>query len=117
MLAAAIARGLTELEDWGRDVGRAFDPGAITVETKRIANGLISVSVTGDLRNPEPPMDRPESPYANERVPHVAEEVRSVDVRIEVDTNKDTYRAEFHGLPVEETQRQVNEFFDDLMGP
>jgi hypothetical protein len=70
MLAAAIARGLTELEDWGRDVGRAFDPGAITVETKRIANGLISVSVTGDLRNPEPPMDRPESPYANERVPH-----------------------------------------------
>jgi hypothetical protein len=47
----------------------------------------------------------------------MAEEVRSVDVRIEVDTNKDTYRAEFHGLPVEETQRQVNEFFDDLMGP
>jgi hypothetical protein len=50
MLLAAIDRGLFELEDWAKDIGRTFDAGAITVETRRIAGGTISVTVTGDLR-------------------------------------------------------------------
>jgi hypothetical protein len=50
-LLAAISRGLDELEDWvADDPHREFDAGAITVETRRTANGTISVSVTGDLR-------------------------------------------------------------------
>ncbi len=49
-LLAAIDRGLRELEEWvADDPTRTFDPGQITVDTKRIASGAISVSVEGDF--------------------------------------------------------------------
>jgi hypothetical protein len=51
-LARAIERGLLELRDWAADTGRVFDAGAISVETKRIPSGAISVTVTGDLIDP-----------------------------------------------------------------
>ena len=82
-LLAAIDRGLAELEAWvADDPHQTFDPGAITVDTLRTANGRISVSVTGDFINtaqpteadaPDPWPDaaswRPESPPIGERMP------------------------------------------------
>ena len=53
-MAAAEAVGLRELEAWAADdPSRSFDPGAITVDTQRTADGRISVSVAGDwIRHP-----------------------------------------------------------------
>lgn len=47
-LRRAIAEGLDNLEDWFEGTPRELDIGALTIETKRIPNGRISVSVTGD---------------------------------------------------------------------
>lgn len=48
-LLQAIRRGVDDLSAWASQTGRTFDPGAITVETRRVADGRICVSVTGDL--------------------------------------------------------------------
>ena len=48
-LERAITRGLTDLIGWADETGRAFDPGAVTIETRRIRNGRISVHVDADL--------------------------------------------------------------------
>ncbi len=46
---AAIDRGLREVEAWvDDDPFRTFDAGAITVKTVRIADGRISVTVSGN---------------------------------------------------------------------
>lgn len=54
ILVAAIQRGINELVDWAAETGRRFDPGAVSVETRRIKSGRISVSVEGDLDSPTP---------------------------------------------------------------
>ena len=51
-LVLAIQRGLHDLHVWAQDTDRALDVGAITVTTRRIPSGNISVSVTGDLTTP-----------------------------------------------------------------
>lgn len=48
-LMRAIHEGLHQLREWADDTGRHLDVGAITIDTKRIPSGRISVSVTGDL--------------------------------------------------------------------
>lgn len=53
MLLAAIERGLYDLHTWAEETERGLDVGAITVSTRRVPSGLISVSVTGDLIYPD----------------------------------------------------------------
>ena len=48
-LERAITRGLADLIGWADETGRVFDPGAVTVETKRTCSGGISVHVDADL--------------------------------------------------------------------
>ena len=48
-LEQAITGGLIDLIGWADKTGRVFDPGAVTIETKRIRNGRISVKVAADL--------------------------------------------------------------------
>lgn len=48
-LVSAVSRGLHDLHAWAETTDRAVDVGAITITTKRIPSGAISVSVTGDL--------------------------------------------------------------------
>jgi hypothetical protein len=50
-LMRAIAEGLDNLEDWFEGTPRELDIGALTIETKRIHNGRISVTVTGDPKD------------------------------------------------------------------
>lgn len=49
-LEIAIHEGLGSLLDWADATGRRVDIGAISVDTRRIPSGKISVSVTGDLK-------------------------------------------------------------------
>ena len=53
-LVKAVSAGLWDLHTWAQDTERAVDFGAITVTTRRIPSGRISVSVTGDLTTPTP---------------------------------------------------------------
>ena len=48
-LERAITDGLIDLDGWADETGRLFDPGAVTIQTKRIRNGRISVKVAADL--------------------------------------------------------------------
>lgn len=50
-LRVAIEHGLGDLMAYANRTGRSIDYGALTVETRRIRDGRISVSVTGDLAN------------------------------------------------------------------
>lgn len=48
-LVVAVQQGLFDLHEYAAATGRSVDVGAITVTTRRIPSGAISVSVTGDL--------------------------------------------------------------------
>lgn len=48
-LMRSINDQLGDLREWAADTGRIFDLGAVSIETKRIKNGRISVSVEADL--------------------------------------------------------------------
>lgn len=50
-LLVAVRDGLRDLRSWALIDGRTLDLGAITVETKRIKSGRISVAVTADLKD------------------------------------------------------------------
>jgi alpha-D-ribose 1-methylphosphonate 5-triphosphate synthase subunit PhnG len=50
-LLRAVIDGLADLKSWADGTGRTLDLGAITVDTKRISNGRISVTVTADLKD------------------------------------------------------------------
>lgn len=49
VLERAVSRGLLDLQCWADDTGQCVDLGAITVTTRRIPSGRISVKVSGDL--------------------------------------------------------------------
>lgn len=53
-LADAIEAGLLDLAVYALNTDRRLDPGAVTVTTRRVPSGLISVSVTGDLTSVTP---------------------------------------------------------------
>lgn len=48
-LMRSINDQLGDLREWAEETGRGFDIGAVSIYTKRIANGRISVSVEADL--------------------------------------------------------------------
>lgn len=48
-LMRTINDQLGDLHEWAQDSGRMLDLAEITISTKRIPSGLISVSVTADL--------------------------------------------------------------------
>lgn len=48
-LMRSINDQLGDLREWADRTGRVFDVGAISIETKRISNGRISISVEADL--------------------------------------------------------------------
>lgn len=48
-LMKSINDQLGDLQEWADDTGRVLDIGQLTIETKRIGNGKISVLVMGDL--------------------------------------------------------------------
>lgn len=52
-LMRSINDQLGDLYEWARDTERAVDLGAITIETRRIPSGAISVEVAGDLTTAE----------------------------------------------------------------
>ena len=49
-LLKSIRDQLAYLYDYAKDTGRVLDIGEITIETRRISNGKVSVSVTADLQ-------------------------------------------------------------------
>lgn len=49
MLARQIAAQLEDLEAWAGRTGRVLDPAAVSVETRRIADGRVCVTVSADL--------------------------------------------------------------------
>lgn len=55
-LMRSINDQLGDLREWAEETGRVFDIGAVSIDTKRIANGRISVSVEADLTCPIPPV-------------------------------------------------------------
>lgn len=52
-LLRSINDQLGDLREWAEWSDRVLDVGEITISTKRIANGRISVSVTADLASAE----------------------------------------------------------------
>lgn len=54
-LMRSINDQLGDLREWAEEVGRVFDIGAVSIDTKRIANGRISVTVEADLTSVNPP--------------------------------------------------------------
>lgn len=50
-LMRSINDQLGDLREWARDTGQVLDLGEITISTKRIPSGRISVSVTANLQN------------------------------------------------------------------
>lgn len=48
-LMRSINDQLGDLHEYATETGRAFDLGEVTIETRRISTGRISVSVTADL--------------------------------------------------------------------
>lgn len=47
-----ISRGIDDLQRHADSTGRLLDLGAITIETRRIPSGKVSVDVTADLASP-----------------------------------------------------------------
>lgn len=45
----------------------------------------------------------------------MAEVVRSITVRIEVDTNKQTYAADFDGLELADVGAEINEWIESVL--
>lgn len=48
-LLRSINDQLGELHEWAADTGRVLDLAEVTISTKRIPSGIVSVSVTADL--------------------------------------------------------------------
>lgn len=51
-LLASINDQLGDLHEWATDMGQTVDLAELTISTRRIPNGRISVSVTADLPRP-----------------------------------------------------------------
>lgn len=69
-LALAVHRALAELDVYFEATGRHLDVGAISVETKRIPTGAISVTVMGDplpAADTNPRATEPAMPAHDER--------------------------------------------------
>lgn len=54
-LMRSINDQLGDLHEWAGETGRVLDLAEVTISTKRIPNGRISVSVTADLAMSTPP--------------------------------------------------------------
>lgn len=54
-LMRSINDQLGDLYEWAGETGRVLDLAEVTISTRRIANGRISVSVTADLAPSIPP--------------------------------------------------------------
>lgn len=54
-LMRTINDQLGDLHEWAAQTDQAFDLAEVTISTKRIPSGLISVSVTADLTRVFPP--------------------------------------------------------------
>lgn len=52
-LMQSINDQLGDLREWANDTGRVFDIAEVSIYTKRVKSGAISVSVEADLRAPE----------------------------------------------------------------
>lgn len=61
-LLRSINDQLGDLHEWAADTGRVLDLAEVTISTKRIPSGNVSVSVTADLADDS---TRPPSPGAN----------------------------------------------------
>lgn len=52
-LMRLVHEGLYEIRDWANETGRRLDLAEVTISTKRIVSGRISVEVSADLVNEE----------------------------------------------------------------
>ena len=64
-LMRSINDQLGDLHEWANETGRVFDLAEVSIYTKRIPSGLISVSVEADLGVATPP-DHPHRPERRE---------------------------------------------------
>lgn len=57
-LMRSINDQIGDLREWATETGRVFDLAEVSIYTKRIPSGLISVSVEADLGRPSSPEER-----------------------------------------------------------